>query len=125
MAQSVVKKVIKFVKEEGIKKVTQINIEIGEYSFLNEEQLEFGISAIAEETEIEGVDIRISKKDGKIKCSDCGYSGPTKNNLNDKDKEQYHLKQNLVSFECPECGETATEIVEGREVKLKGIEVEE
>ena len=125
VAQSVVKRVIEYKNKKNLGKVTKIMIEIGEYSFLNEEQLKFGINAMIEDTELSNVNIKITEKKGRIRCSECGYEGEPDTELSEEEEEKYHLNKSLLSFKCPKCSSKNTKIISGRDVNLKGIEVEE
>ena len=125
MAQSIVERVLEYKKEKNLGTVTRIMINIGEYSFLNEDQLKFGINAMIEDTKLDNVNIDIEENKGKIECSECGYRGRPETDLNEEDEEKYHLNKSFLSFKCPKCSSSNTKIISGREVNLKGIEVEE
>jgi Zn finger protein HypA/HybF involved in hydrogenase expression len=83
-------------------KVKEVEIELGELVGIEEKHLK---EHLEDET---GWDIRIIEKKSKIRCL-CGYSGPAKiiQRLHD-----------MVIYECPNCGMTEVEVLEGDKIKI-------
>lgn len=110
-----VDRIISIARKEGAKKVLQVNIEIGEFSFLNPVQVEFCYSAIIPKTILEGSSLVLTRTKGTVRCNSCGYLGPIKII---EDEELQHM--GLISFACPDCSQK-TEIVEGKACTIKGL----
>lgn len=96
--------------------ITKLVLEIGELTFLGEEQLQFAFSLLREDTMLENASLEIKTIKTKGKCS-CGYEGE----VNYKYKEDFHLSFPVLS--CPRCGEPL-DIIEGRECLIKHVEME-
>ncbi len=98
------------------KKINKIVIEIGELTFLAEEQLKFAFEILKEGTIFENAELIIKKLDAKIRCK-CGYEGKVKYAI----KEDFHLYFPILK--CPICG-GEVEIIKGRECLVKKVEME-
>ena len=86
-------------------KVIGVEIELGELVGIEAEHLK---RHLADET---GWDVKIIEKKSKIKCL-CGYVGEPKiiQRLHD-----------MVIYECPNCGMTEVEVLEGKDIKITKI----
>jgi len=80
-------------------KVTRAKIEIGEFTFLGEEQLSFAFEVLTRDTIAEGAELEISTVKGKVECG-CGYFG-----LPVQPEELHSLAPIL---KCPRCGKIAS-----------------
>ena len=119
-AQSIVRTVSRAAMMNQAKKISEIRLELGEFTFINPEQLKFVFEIAAKDSVAEGAQLIISKSPGKIKCTKCGYEGGLK-----------YLGPEIhspltVSFvlDCPKCESKETEIVGGRELRIKDIKIE-
>lgn len=120
-ALMIIDTVIKAALENNAKKVTEINLELGELTLLNPEYLKFGLETAAEGTIAEGATIKIVIKPGVIRCQECGYEGEVKREELDGAP---HIPQLLsLSLKCPSCGSNLTKIVGGRECTIKNIQI--
>ncbi|MEA2054435.1 MAG: hydrogenase maturation nickel metallochaperone HypA [Candidatus Thermoplasmatota archaeon] len=108
------------VMEEGRKhnasRITKVLLEIGELTFLGEEQLRFAFGVLTKDTEMEGAELIIGKVKPKVRCQ-CGYEG----DASYAEKEEFHIQFPILR--CPECGDTV-EIINGRECLIKNVEIE-
>ncbi len=120
-AQLIVSTVIRVAEENGAKRVTEINIELGEFTLLNPEYLKFGLEVASEGTIAEGAKVNVVIKPGLIHCLECGYEGEARK----EDVEGApHIPQLLsVSLQCPKCGSNATKIISGRDCNIKNIQI--
>ena len=102
------------------RKITEIRLEIGEFTFINPQQLQFVFEIAAKDSLAEGAQLVITKTPGKIKCSKCGYAGGLKYT-----GEEIH-STTAIQFvlDCPKCESKETEIIGGRELRIKDIKVE-
>ena len=113
-----VNNIISTAEENGARKVVSVEVEIGEFSFLNFDQVEFCYHILTSDTILEGSKIKLSMKKGVVQCESCKYMGPI---ATVKDSEEYGME--IMSFMCPECSRM-TRIIEGQEFIIQRIEME-
>jgi hydrogenase nickel incorporation protein HypA/HybF len=118
-ALSIVETAVHAAEENNVTRVTEVNVEVGEFTFLIPEQLIFNFEIASKKTIVEGAELKISKKKGVLKCHDCGFEGES---IVDSD-----IPPQIASFspmKCPSCGSSATEIVGGKEFVITDIRAE-
>lgn len=104
IAYDIVNTVREVARQNNAKKVLKVNVEVGELTFVNPEQLKFSFEAITSETELDGTKLEIDSIPVKVSCS-CGHLG------------------NAAGFTCPKCG-TPPKILHGREIYVRNVEIE-
>lgn len=110
----IVESAIEEIKKHNLKNVDKIYLEIGELTFLAEEQLKFAYSLLTEKTILEKTKLIITKRKAKIECKRCGYKGALDYSYN----ESFHFS--LPVFCCSRCkGEI--KIIQGNECVIKKI----
>nr|MDO8082233.1 hydrogenase maturation nickel metallochaperone HypA [Candidatus Freyarchaeota archaeon] len=121
-AVSIVETVTRVAEANNVKKVLEINVEIGQFTFINPEQLKFLFEIASDNTPLKNSKLNILTVPGKLHCNDCGYSGDA---ISEEDQKKAHLLQ-LVGFsaKCPRCNSSNTEIIGGRELNIKNIKAE-
>jgi len=119
-AQSIVRTVARAAMMNNAKKITAIRLEIGEFTFINPEQLKFVFEIAAKDSIAEGAQLIISKSPGKIKCTKCGYEG----GLKYLGPEIHSPLTAAFVLDCPKCESKETEIIGGRELHIKDIKIE-
>jgi hydrogenase nickel incorporation protein HypA/HybF len=97
------------------KKVLSIQLEIGELTLLNVEQVTFWVQELFKGSMAEGAKIKVKTIKARIKCEACGYEG--RNTSDQKDLLQY-----LIPLSCPKCGLFQIKVKKGRECTLKKIQ---
>lgn len=105
-------------RHPGIKKITKVLLEVGEFTLVVPETLNQCFVIVTKESIADGAELTIEKVPGKIRCNECGYEG-----VADYDESLPHISLKL--FECKQCGSPNTSIIEGREMKIKNMSVEE
>ena len=95
-------------KKSGGKKVTTVNLVIGDYSGYVGESVQMYFDIIAQDTICEGALVNINHIKPKLKCPHCG--------------ELFEKKP--MSFECPKCGEQGEPSEIGKEFYIESIEIE-
>ena len=99
--------------------VLEVNLEIGELTFLNPEQLRFAFSVLSEGTLAEKANLHIKRIRPGIRCSSCGYEGYV-----GYDGPEYHLLGFFpLSLRCVKCGSIEVEITSGRECNVKDVKI--
>ncbi|MCX8182504.1 MAG: hydrogenase maturation nickel metallochaperone HypA [Candidatus Methanomethyliaceae archaeon] len=96
-------------KEQGLKKIQAVYIEIGGMTHVDPAQFRFSLKLVSQGTVVEGCKIYIKKRDPVLRCNSCGKE--VKVNVRDLAS---------VSFKCPLCG-GELKIEKGKELLLKRI----
>jgi hydrogenase nickel incorporation protein HypA/HybF len=94
--------------------VKQIQLEIGELTFLGVEQMKFAYEVLSEETILKDAELCIEEQKAVVKCDECGYEG----GIEYEDDYSYHL--NFPKLLCPVCNGHVT-IISGRECMISKI----
>ncbi|NHJ12181.1 MAG: hydrogenase maturation nickel metallochaperone HypA [Candidatus Thorarchaeota archaeon] len=118
-ALSIVEAAVQAAEANNVKRVTAVNVEIGEFTFLIPEQLEFNFEIASKNTLIEGAKLNITLIKGQLKCSDCGYEGERRETLD--------LPPQIAVFapmKCPECESSNTVLTGGKDFIIANIEAE-
>src|SRR5208283_1785922 len=96
------------VHEAKDRRITGINLVIGELSSVVEESIRFCFDVISKDTPAEGARLSVTRVPAVIRCACCsGTFGMEREGL------------------CPQCGERGGEVTAGREFYMESIEVED
>jgi hydrogenase nickel incorporation protein HypA/HybF len=117
ISQAIADVVLKEAEKQDAKKVTLVELEIGELSLLNPEQVEFCLKLIFERTYASEAELKIELVKPQVNCRNCGYEGT----LESKDDPLYHIV--MPMFKCPQCGSGELSVKRGRECTVKRIEI--
>lgn len=118
VAQAVAELVLRTARKEGGTRVARIDLEIGELTFLNPEQVSFWLSEFLKGTEADGAEVSLKTIPACVRCGACGYEGP----LAVRDDPLFH--EALPVFACPRCRKGSLEILEGRDYMVRSIEID-
>ena len=91
------------------KKVTRVEVEVGDLHAISDESLRYLFEKLAKGTAFEGAALKIDHVPIRAHCRDCG-----------KDVEIER-----AVFACPECGSFEVSATSGKELNVRSIEVEE
>jgi len=95
-------------KKESARKVTDININIGQLSSIVDDSVQFYWDMIAKDSICEGARLNFNRIPGKFNCLDC-------------------QKDYLMGSEpgpCPSCGSYNIRVITGQEFQLDSINIE-
>jgi hydrogenase nickel incorporation protein HypA/HybF len=95
-------------EKEGKRKVTKINLVIGDDSGYSGETIQLHFEDAAKGTICEGAEISVRTVKSMLKCPDCG--------------EMFVRKP--FHFDCPHCGALGQPSEVGREMSIESIEAE-
>ncbi len=118
-AMSIVETALQAAEEHNARRVTRVNVDVGEFTFLVIDQLIFNFEIASKNTILEGAELKIHTVRGRLRCSDCGFEGET--------VPDPTLPPEIAAFapmKCPRCGSAATEIIGGKEFYITDIEAE-
>ncbi len=109
----IVHAILEELKKHDFTGVEAVHLEVGELSFLGEEQLRFAFEVLGKGTVLEGAELHLTWERGWVECEKCGYKGP---------QEKIELEEHFYvpSFSCPKCGGPLS-IVGGRGCTVKAL----
>ncbi len=90
------------------RRVSRVTIEVGKFSGVMADAIEFCFGIVAEGTALDGAALDIRLLDGKARCQDCAIEFATE----------------TVFSPCP-CGSRRVVRLQGEELKIKSMELEE
>jgi hydrogenase nickel incorporation protein HypA/HybF len=99
-------------------RVEEVNLVVGELTYLGKDQLEFAYEVLTRGTDLEGSKLVIEDEKVEVSCPQCGYSGPA-NYIGD---ESYHA--NVPSLYCPAC-QAHAKVVKGKSCRISSVKVVE
>ncbi len=97
-----------------VDRVKEVRIEVGELTFLGEDQLKFAYETLGKDTILEGSKLKVESVKAKVKCEECGYEGGVEYS------EGPAVHYNVPVISCPEC-DSKPEIAKGKETKIVGV----
>ncbi len=95
-------------KKADAKVITELEMDIGTVSGIELDALNFAFDCIKPKTMLKNAEIKINIIQAKSLCEDCGCQFETDN----------------VYTLCSECGSYKTNIIQGKEMKIKSILVD-
>jgi len=101
---------LRYAKENGVTKVLEVNLKIGEVSDLHDEWIQRYFDFLSKDTMIEGARLNIERVPLVVRCKECSESFQV--NIRDGKK-----------VECPKCRGTQFAYVSGREYSVDSMEV--
>jgi len=111
LVKSLFNQVIEASKKNNAKKVTLVVLELGKLRDFVPEIVKKYWDYVIPNTILEGSQIVIEEKEATLKCDKCGHI--------------YLLDPvNLYENKCPKCGCDTGILITGRELKIRGIEIE-
>ncbi len=112
----IVEAVLSEAEKQQAAEVTEVEVEIGDLTFLGLEQVRFAYKILTDKTIAKNSKLTIKQIPGKSKCDSCGYNGP----LPYLDDPQFHIS--IPTFNCPRCGKPLS-ITAGRECVITRIRI--
>ncbi|MEM0449731.1 MAG: hydrogenase maturation nickel metallochaperone HypA [Methanomassiliicoccales archaeon] len=112
---SIVEAVLEELKKYEVERVEEVDLLIGELTFLGREQLEFAFDVVTRGTILEGSKLMISEEKLEVDCTSCGYTGPVSYIEGTRD----HMVPDLS---CPKCG-AAVKVVKGKGCQVTSLKV--
>jgi len=110
---SVAQNIIEIVEEHAKKlhalTVSEVELDIGMVSGVVPETLEFAMDVAVKNTMLEGAKIKIHVIQAKAKCCQCNQD----------------FKMDDIYTLCSHCGSLQFEIIQGKELKVKSIKIED
>jgi len=117
-SQSLADAVLHEARQRDAARVVRVEVEVGELSFLEPEQMAYWAEMCFQGTVAEGAELDFRLVQSEVRCQDCGYSGK----MDVREDPAYHVR--LPVFECPACSATSLNVLHGRGCVLRRIELE-
>jgi len=115
ISSEIVKTVLDTAEKNHGKKVLSIQLEIGELTLLNGEQVVFWVHELFKGSVAEGAEVRLKTIKAQISCNACGYHGRPLSNQED-------FVKHITQYSCPRCGSFQIKIERGQGCVLKRIQ---
>ena len=118
VAQSIVNTILGVALRGNAQKVLRVEMEVGEICLVNVSQLIDVVSMLTHDTIAKDMKTSVNEVKTKIRCNNCSYSGGVEY------KEvgpSWHYR--VPIFDCVQCKSNRTEIVQGKELMIKTIDV--
>ena len=131
LAESILTAAVEASEKEKLKKITEINIGVGELQQIELDIFEFALGEIIKDhgEKLKNVKIRIKSEKSNLICNNCqhewGFSD-MKKKLDEDESEAIHFipEVTFVHARCPKCGSPDFEIKDGRGVSILSIKGE-
>ncbi|MEM2739793.1 MAG: hydrogenase maturation nickel metallochaperone HypA [Candidatus Bathyarchaeia archaeon] len=118
VASQIIYVVLAEAKQRYARKILEVRIRVGRFSFVNPDQLRFSLEAIASmEPILNGVIFTISEEDAEAECVECGYRWI----VECEDNPLYHYSPPIAR--CPRCN-GVSKLIKGRDCIIEGIRIE-
>lgn len=123
LAEGVVAAVSRIAEEQGLKRVTEVTVQIGELQQVDREILIFAIDQLRPPI-MRDAKIIIEEAPAKLRCRVCGHSWRfDPKGLEEDVSEAIHFVPEVAHayLRCPSCGSPDFEVVEGRGIWLASV----
>ena len=118
-ACSIVDTAVKAAESNKATKVSVVNVEVGEFTFLLPDQFIFNFEIARRNSVLENAELRIKTVKGRLKCNDCDFEGESIVDPN--------IPNQIAAFapmKCPQCQGSSTKITGGKDFVITSIEAE-
>ncbi len=114
--QQVTDSIMALARERRATSVRSVHLQVGELTFLEFDQLEFGWEIYTRNVgkPLLGTELTLERLEARGTCDACGYSGP----LKVVDFPDSHITTPVL--DCPECGKVIT-VTEGKDLLIRDI----
>jgi hydrogenase nickel incorporation protein HypA/HybF len=116
ISSEIVRTVLDTAEKNHGKKVLSVQLEIGELTLLNVEQITFWVQELLKGSIAENANIKVKKIKARVSCEDCGYRGTGK-------LKQEDTFNHSVLPHCPQCHSFQIKVEKGQECNLRKIRV--
>jgi hydrogenase nickel incorporation protein HypA/HybF len=117
ISNEIVRNILNAARKNNGKKVLSVQLEIGELTLINVEQVTFWIHELIKGSVAEGAKVRVKTIKARIQCKSCGYKGRIS-------FDQQDTFRHFIPYSCPQCSSLQIKVEKGRECTLRRIQVE-
>ena len=126
LAEAVLAAASETADKEGLKRVAEVNVRVGELQAIELEILEFAFSQL-KKGKFQNAKFTMRTIEAKFKCRPCGNTWTfNKDSVDEATAEAIHFVPEVAHtyIKCPECGSPDFEVTEGRGLWLDSIKGE-
>jgi len=123
LAEAVISTVSQIAEKEGLEKVAEVEIKVGELQQIELDILEFALSQL-KTLKLKNAKFRIKTVKAELKCRVCGQKWIfRKEKMNEEIAEAIHFVPEIAHtyIKCPKCGSPDFEILKGRGIWLESV----
>ena len=123
LAEALISTVIQVSKKEGLRKIFEIEVRIGELQDIDLEIFKFALIQLRPDY-LKDAEFKFKMVKTKLKCRVCGHEwSPRKDELDESVREAIHFIPEITHayLRCPRCGSIDFDIIEGRGVWLEYV----
>jgi len=129
LAESGVMTAVDIANKEDASKITKIIVKVGELQQIELDIFKYALDEIKKGTIMENAEIVLEEEEAILKCRVCGHEWKYKDvleKLNEDISEAIHFVPEMAHtyIRCPKCNSPDFEVIKGRGVWIKSIEVE-
>jgi len=117
--------------EHGGGRIRAITVEIGELNLIEDEQLRFWVTALAERDGSPGAELRIAHLPVTVRCRQCGETRTAESRDSRVESRETEVESRFLggmlgtpAAACPRCGSGEVEVIGGREIRVVSAEVD-
>ncbi len=99
---------LRHAEEANAKKITDINLVVGQFSSIVDDSVQFYWDIIAKDTIAQGAVLHFNRVPGEMTCQSCGHA----------------FRPDGETFACPSCSSPSVRITKGEEFRVDSIDVE-
>ncbi len=108
VTQSILDISLRHAEKAGAKRITDINLVIGQFSSIVDDSVQFYWDIVANDTIAQGAILHFNRIPGEMTCKSCGYV----------------FRPQDDTFACPSCSSILVKISKGEEFRVDSIDVE-
>jgi len=126
--EAVVAAAVKAAEGEGLRRITAINLKIGELQQIEREIFEFALEEVLppQTPLLQDTEINLETEPAELQCRPCEHAwllGDSLETLTHDEREAIHFVPETahVYVKCPNCGSPDFEVIKGRGVSVDSI----
>jgi len=123
LAEALISAVIKISEKEGLRKISEVGVGIGELQDIDLEIFKFALMQLRPD-HLKDAEFEFRMVETKLKCRVCGHEwSPRKDELDEGVREAIHFIPELTHayLRCPRCGSVDFDVINGRGVWLEYV----
>jgi hydrogenase nickel incorporation protein HypA/HybF len=123
LAEAIISATSEMAEKEGLKKVSEVKIKVGELQLIELEILEFALSQL-KQGKLKNTEFKVQNENAELKCRVCGRRWTfSERTLSDETAEAIHFVPEIAHtyVKCPKCESPDFEVLKGRGVWLETV----